>query len=169
MSISISDKNKFVKIYTKNYSRLYYYALSLVSDSDVSKDIVNDVFVGLWCSINKIEIENVNAYLKIAIRHKIVDYLRKNKLQNQYNEYYLNEVTLFYFDDEEDDECEKDKLVEKMLTQLQPPTRTILEMCYLKRMKYAEVAKILGISPATVKKHISKALKILREYYNNTK
>lgn len=164
---SLLYKNKFEKIYTENYSRLYYYALHIVNDSEASKDILSDVFVGLWNNIDKVEMESINAYLMTSIRHRAIDYLRRNILQTQYSDDYMKEATLFY--DDGNDELEKDKLVEKMLSQLQPPTRDILEMCYLKRMKYAEVAEALNISPATVKKHISKALKILRELYNNEK
>ncbi len=164
---SLLYKNKFEKIYTENYSRLYYYALHIVNDSEASKDILSDVFAGLWNNIDKVEIESINAYLMTSIRHRAIDYLRRNILQTQYSDDYMKEATLFY--DDGNDELEKDKLVEKMLSQLQPPTRDILEMCYLKRMKYAEVAEALNISPATVKKHISKALKILRELYNNEK
>jgi RNA polymerase sigma-70 factor (ECF subfamily) len=56
--------------------------------------------------------------------------------------------------------------VEKMLAQLPPQTRKILELCYLHRKKYAEVAEEMNISPDTVKKHVTKALKMLRELYN---
>jgi RNA polymerase sigma-70 factor (ECF subfamily) len=164
---SLFYKNKFEKIYTENYSRLYYYTLHIVGDSEAAKDILSDVFAGLWNNIDKAEIESINAYLMTSIRHRAVDYLRRNILQTQYSENYIQEATLFY--DDGTDELDKDKLVEQMLAQLQPPTKDILEMCYLQRMKYAEVAETLKISTSTVKKHISKALKILRELYNNEK
>ncbi|MBQ5834532.1 MAG: winged helix-turn-helix transcriptional regulator, partial [Bacteroidaceae bacterium] len=35
--------------------------------------------------------------------------------------------------------------------------------CYWDKQTYRQVAEHLGISPDTVKKHISKALRILRE------
>lgn len=162
---SLFHKNKFEKIYSENYSRLYYYALHLVNDSETSKDILNDVFTGLWKNIDKVDITSINAYLMTSIRHRAVDYLRRNIQQTQYSEDYIHEATLYYEDTS--DEIETDKLVEQMLSQLQPPTKEILEMCYLQRMKYVEVAEELRISPSTVKKHISKALKILRELYNN--
>jgi RNA polymerase sigma factor, sigma-70 family len=163
----LSYKNKFEKIYTENYSRLYYYALHIVGDSEVSKDILSDIFTRLWNNINNVELESVNAYLMTSIRHRAVDYLRRNILQNQYSEDYLKEATIYYIDASE--EIEKDKLVEKMLSQLGPPTDKILEMHYLQQMKYAEVAEVLNISPETVKKHIMKALRILRELYNDEK
>lgn len=56
--------------------------------------------------------------------------------------------------------------IEKMrqlIGTLTPQTRTILEACYFKGKKYADVAEELGISTSAVKKHIVQALKILRE------
>jgi RNA polymerase sigma-70 factor (family 1) len=164
---SLLYKNRFEKIYTENYQRLYYYALHIVGESEVSKDILSDVFTALWNNIDNVEAESLNAYLMTSIRNRAVDYLRRNVLQSQYTEEYLKEATTYYTD--ENEEIEKDQLVNQMLSQLKPPTTTILEMCYLQRMKYAEVAEVLNISPATVKKHISKALKILRELYNSKK
>src|SRR5574344_2103730 len=95
---SLLYKNKFEKIYTENYSRLYYYALHIVNDSEASKDILSDVFVGLWNNIDKVEMESINAYLMTSIRHRAIDYLRRNILQTQYSDDYMKEATLFYDD-----------------------------------------------------------------------
>lgn len=40
---------------------------------------------------------------------------------------------------------------------------SVLRLCYYEHKTYREVAEQLGISPDTVKKHISKALRTLRE------
>lgn len=156
-------KAKFEKVYTENYVRLYYYALHIVNEEELAKDILNDVFTAFWKNIANIKEENLNAYLMTSIRNRAVDLLRHQVLQSQYTDAYLHEAEQFY--DTYSDE--KDKMVEEMLNHLSPPTDQILEMCYLKRMKYAEVAEELGISPNTVKKHIMKALKILRELYKD--
>lgn len=160
-------KHKFENIYSENYARLYYYTLHIVNDPEVSKDILSDVFTGLWNNIENVDLERINAYLISSARNRAIDFLRRNILQNQYTENYIHEATVYYEDCSE--ELEKDKLVELMLSQLQPPTKEILEMCYLQRMKYAEVAELMNISPSTVKKHISKALQILRDLHNNKK
>ena len=44
-------------------------------------------------------------------------------------------------------------------------TRYVLEECYFHRKKYAEVAENIGISINAVKKHIMKALNLLREEF----
>lgn len=156
-----SYREMFERVYTENYLRLYYYALHIVNDEEAAKDILNDVFVALWKNIETFKENNFNAYLMTSVRNRAVDFLRHHVLQHQYTEEYLYSAEQFYADYSD----EKDKLVEEMMSQLSPPTDQILEMCYLKRMKYAEVAEALDISPNTVKKHIVKALKTLRERY----
>lgn len=155
-----SYREMFERIYTENYLRLYYYALHIVNDEEAAKDILNDVFVALWKNIETFKENNFNAYLMTSVRNRAVDFLRHHVLQHQYTEEYLHSAEQFYADYSD----EKDKLVEEMMSQLSPPTDQILEMCYLRRMKYAEVAEALDISPNTVKKHIVKAL-TLRELY----
>ena len=158
-------KRRFEEIYTGNYTRLYYYALHIMNDEETAKDILNDVFTALWNNIETIDISKINAYLMTSVRNRSVDHLRRTVLESQYTEEYLHTAEIFY-DDYSD---EKDRLVEEMFSHLSPPTDEILKMCYLKRMKYAEVAEQLDISPSTVKKHIMKALKILRELYKDKK
>lgn len=52
---------------------------------------------------------------------------------------------------------------EAVVEALGEPTRTIVRLCYFEQNTYRAVAERLGISPDTVKKHISKALRALRE------
>lgn len=52
---------------------------------------------------------------------------------------------------------------ENIARSLPEPTCTILRSCYWEKKTYQQVAEELGISPDTVKKHISKALRTLRE------
>mgnify|MGYP002672522963 CR=1 FL=1 len=162
---SLTYKRRFEEIYTGHYTRLYYYALHIVNDESVAKDILNDVFAALWKNIATVKPEQINAYLLTSVRNRSVDHLRHQIMQDQYSDEYLHTVDEYY-DDYND---EKDRIVEEMLAQLSPPTDEILEMCYLKRMKYAEVAEKLDISTSTVKKHIVKALKMLRERYKDKK
>lgn len=160
-------KKTFDRIFADNYQRLYLYALHITGDTEQSRDIVSDVFTSLWKNISSLHMDTLNAYLLTGVRNRCVDSLRHNILVSQYSEEYLHTATEFYSDYSE--EMEKDELVKEMLAQLPPLTRDILEKCYLYKMKYAEVAEELHISPDTVKKHISKALRMLKELYTERK
>ena len=65
-----------------------------------------------------------------------------------------------------DEENEKIERIYKVLDNLTPQTRHIMEECYFNRKKYAEVAEMLNISPSAVKKHVMKALRLLREEFH---
>ncbi len=48
MQKSFSKTDCFEQLYKENYTRLYYYAFRFVTDEEVCKDIVNDVFEKAW-------------------------------------------------------------------------------------------------------------------------
>ena len=139
----------------------------MLRDSDACKDILEDVFLMLWNHINEAETFSIKSYLFASVRNRVVDTMRGDERHKSYSSEDIRQATVYYADYSE--EMAQDRLVEQMLSQLTPPTDQILEMCYLRRMKYSEAAEALGISPNTVKKHISKALKILRNLYKGEK
>lgn len=161
------NKKTFDHIFRENYTYLYKYALHITGDEEESRDIVSGVFESLWKNIGHFDAEKAKPYLKVSVRNRCVDFLRKSTLHNRYTEEYLN--TLSYYYDELAEQKEQDQLVQNMLDRLPDYTKHILELCYFQRMKYSEVAETLEISPDTVKKHIVKALKLLRSIYNEKK
>ena len=56
----------------------------------------------------------------------------------------------------------RETVIEQVLQSLPPPTQEIFIQCYVERRKYQEVADNLGVSTSTIKKHIIRALKIIR-------
>ena len=58
---------------------------------------------------------------------------------------------------------EREARIKEILDAMKPPTRDIFIACYVDHKKYAEVATLMAISIDTVKKHIKKALRFIRE------
>ena len=54
-------------------------------------------------------------------------------------------------------------MIYRLLAGLKPPADTIVELKYFNGMKYEEIATELNMSINTVKKHLVKSLKKLRE------
>lgn len=53
-------------------------------------------------------------------------------------------------------------IIEDFLKRIGPPTSEVLRACYIDGKKYQEVAEEMGMSLASVKKHMVKALKMVR-------
>ena len=133
-----------------------------MEDSEICRDIVSDVFGQAWENVERLENATVGSFLYSCVRNKCIDYLRHDQAARQYAEY-LQEVV----EDEEgltpEEYEERMNNVKQIISELPPRTRFVLEQCYFNNKKYREVAEILDVTSSAVKKHIMKALAILRE------
>lgn len=158
MQKSFSKTDCFEQLYKENYARLYYYAFRFVTDEEACKDIVNDV----------LKPEAAAAYLYAQTRNRCIDYLRHRQVEEQYADFYRI-VTEEDADIAPDEMEERVQHIEKFIEQLTDPTKTILKECYFDNKKYQEVAEEFGISINGIKKHIMKALRLLREEFGSKK
>lgn len=153
-------KYGFEQLYKANYARLYHYAFQFISDAETCKDIVNDVFEKTWNLYESLQQETITAYLYANVRNKCIDHLRHSLVKEQYADFY-KAVT----QEEADNDFKRIARIEKVIEELTDPTKTILKECYYENKKYQEVADEFGISTNGVKKHIMKALRLIREEF----
>lgn len=162
----MEDKTDFDQLFKQYYPQLYYYAFSMVNSIEASKDIASDAFESVWQNFAQINKETAKAYLFTFVRNKCIDYLRHQSVHEQYTELYA-EITQQYVEQEYKEMDEQTAAIRQAMKKLTPHTRHILEECYIQRKKYQEVADELNISISAVKKHIIKALRIIREECTN--
>ncbi len=164
------DKDAFSMIYQKYHRYLYALALKYLKNPDAAEDAVQHVFVKLWESTAKINIEiNLKNYLYTMTKNYILNTIRDRK----------EEVSIHYVNAQADGEGEDilKKIEEEQLTELLyeqidllPPQKK--EVC-LRKLKTSDsnqqIADKMGISIHTVKSHYQEALKILRSYFQQIK
>ncbi|NLI37013.1 MAG: sigma-70 family RNA polymerase sigma factor [Bacteroidales bacterium] len=155
----------FQELFTTNYSRLYYAALYMLNDSETAKDMVDDVFTELWENFGADSEMYTSSYLLKSVHNRCIDYLRHIEVKNRYAQLYLklNSEGLLAEDDEKDERLE---VIYKVMEQMPLRTRFVMDQCYFENKKYAEVAEILGISTDGVRKHVMKALAMLRNEFS---
>lgn len=164
--MGISKKESFFQeLFTTNYSRLYYVALSYVNDGEVAKDMVNDVFTHLWEDFDVDSDLYTAAYLVTNTRNRCIDYLRHSEVELRYAQLYakLNDEDLLVEDEEKDDRLNR---IYKVMENMPARTRFVMDQCYFENKKYIEVADILGLTTDGVRKHIMKALAMLRNEFS---
>lgn len=151
-------------MYKENYIRLFYYAFRFLTDEEACKDVVNDVFEKAWQQFDELKTETASAYLYAQVRSRCIDRLRHQQVEEQYAELY-RALSEDVFEIRADEREERLVRIERTIASLTDPTKTILKECYYENKKYQEVADEFGISVSGVKKHIMKALKLLREEF----
>ncbi len=163
---SVDYKGIFEQLFRENYIRLCYHAYSFLNDKEAAKDAVNDVFEKVWVNFEKIErTQSLLPLLYTLVRNHCVSLLRHKKVRERFNQ----ELRL---KDEATDEgyMEYELLIERLhqsVEKLPGQTKVVFRMCFLDGKKYQETADVLAISINTVKTHINKALRILREEYSD--
>lgn len=160
----LKKTDRFERMYKENYIRLFYYAFRFLTDEEACKDVVNDVFEKAWQQFDELKTETASAYLYAQVRSRCIDRLRHQQVEEQYAELY-RALSEDVFEIRADEREERLARIEKTIASLTDPTKTILKECYYENKKYQEVADEFGISVSGVKKHIMKALRLLREEF----
>lgn len=154
-------EERFRELFLAMYPKLVRYAATLMADEDEAKDIVSEVMGTAWEQFEALG-EHKHSWLYTAVRNAALNRLKHLRVEQEH----LEAIVLATRADVADGYWEHEALLQKaeaVARSLPEPTCTILRLCYWEKQTYHEVAEQLGISPDTVKKHIGKALRRLRE------
>lgn len=157
-------RNQFKELFEENYSKLYYVAVSIVGDEEDAHDIVSDFFACLWEHYGEDTQQKYNhTYLYRGVQRRCLDFIKHSKVKDKFNQHYLTENPIMFFDDETEDE--RLRKIEQVIDQMPERTKFVVDKCYMEGKKYVEVAEMLSISRDGVRKHITKALGMLRSAF----
>lgn len=156
------ENASFEQFFRCNFEKLHLYALHLINDEEVSRDIVSDAMEYVWNHFSDRDADKWLRYSVSFVRNRCLDHIRRKAVHKKYADFFKYAVehkdTIGY---SEDDERLKD--INAVIDTLRPKTRLVLQECYINRKSYKEVADELEISTSGVKKHIITALKTIRE------
>lgn len=157
------DSKDFDRIYRENFHALTGFARRFISDGDACQDIVNDVFEDVWRDFPSLYQKNIKSYLYSSVRNRCIDHLRHSDCHKRYVDF-MEKVSARYVDTEKYlEHKERIEQAKKVIENIGPPTNKIMLACYVEGKKYSEVAEEMGMSIANVKKHMVKALRLIRE------
>lgn len=156
--------SEFETVFKTYYRPLFLFAYGYIMDEMEADDIVQGAFSGMWEIRERLpENLNVKAYLYASVKHACLRYFKRLKLTDEYKKRHAEALVLSFADENEEDDEEVVILVRKALSQLSERQRKIVEMHVLSGMKYLEIAEALKLSENTVRTHLKRAYKILRE------
>ena len=157
-------EGRFRELFLSMHPKLIRYATTLMGNADEAKDIVSEVFGRAWEEFERLG-ESPSAWLYTATRNACLNRLKHLQVEQAH----IEAIVLATQADVDNGYWEHEALLQKaeaIARSLPEPTCTVLRLCYWEKKTYQQVAEQLGISPDTVKKHISKALQLLREEMN---
>jgi RNA polymerase sigma-70 factor (ECF subfamily) len=156
-----SNRASFKRLYLFYYSKLFWFAKSIVKFDEAAEEIVDDVFLNLWIQRAKlIDINCFANYCYTSVKNKAITYISKKQL----DKVNLDDINIEIIDTATTGEdkliCEDTtKIINNALSKLSSQCQMVFKLIKEDGLKYREVAELLDISVKTVEYHMGNALK----------
>ncbi|MBP6730908.1 MAG: RNA polymerase sigma-70 factor [Chitinophagales bacterium] len=167
MNLLLRDPTSFEKLFRSQYNALVAGAYRILNDKARAEDVVQDVFLKLWQKRDEIKVdENLPAYLhRAVVNHAINIYKQQyRKLIEHTDEIAEQTDTTGSHADNSLITTELNEKIERAIATMPDSSRGVFMLSRFEEMSYKEIAEKLEISVKTVEKHMSNALKHLRNY-----
>ncbi len=173
--IRAGDRDAFELLFRAHYSELYRFARAHLSDATEAEDAVQDVFLRIWRDRERLATTAPpRSYLLAAVRNRVIDLLRRRALQRRWidsmdstddvrsGERSPRETPAIHVAADPASVSELETAIRRAVAELPERSRTAFLLCRQQDLTYAEAAEIMGVSPATVKTQMARALASLR-------
>lgn len=137
----------------------------MVKQSDLAKDLVQDVFVKLWQQKDTLQIRSsLSSYLKRSVINACIDYQRSAYARRtSMKEVSDDQMPAPFSSDTPTLARETQTSIDQAINKLPERCRLVFTLSRHAGLTYKQIAEELDISPKTVENQMSRALKMLRE------
>lgn len=158
-------ESSFNYLYDNYSGALYAVIYKVVNDDETANDLLQEVFVKIWNSVESYDPSKGRLYtwmLNIA-RNRSIDFLR-SKAHNKSKQTNSIDDNVYVVDQHNQTNLNTDTIgVREFVSKLKEKHRDIIELVYFKGYTQEETAEELGIPLGTVKTRSRAAIKELRE------
>ncbi len=165
ISIAAGHEQSFTILYKQYYKQVFSRALFYCKEKSIAEDITQHVFLVVWSKrITLTRIEKVESWLWTVTRNHALSILRKEA----YSRAYINYVKAGAELKEQSPlqvllNKQKADRIEKIINTLTLRQQQVYRLNRNEGMTYAAIARLLQLSPDTVKEYMSNALKTIRQ------
>jgi RNA polymerase sigma-70 factor (ECF subfamily) len=166
--IKSGDGSAFAELYERYHDPIYRFIRKYLRSDELSEDICQNVFIKFWEQREQpVIIREISAWLFTIAKRQALDFLKRASVEQTA----MGAILAAYPGNHntEDDHISKDYLqfIDRVLDSLPEQTKLIFQLCRQQHKSYDEAAELLGISRHTVKKHMMRSMKVLKDAAEN--
>ena len=146
------EKLHFEKLYHKYYKLMFHVAVSILNNAEDAEDAVSEAFFSIAKNFSKISSMNthkIKVYFVTVVERKAIDIYRKKQVHSivSFDEHYDGAVSLSM----------GEGVAAEAMNRLSPRYRELLYLKHFCGFKSSEIARMLGMSDAMVRRVLSDA------------
>ncbi|MEM8894642.1 MAG: RNA polymerase sigma-70 factor [Bacteroidota bacterium] len=167
--LDIRSESGFTILYDQYGEFVFRICYRYLEDADASHNITADIFISIWERRDTLHQEtwgkySWKRYLSQAAKHQVFDHLRIKKQLDLYFSRTSYKIRPFSNSTEEDVAFEElASQIDNLIDALPPKRKEVFRLSREKGQSNKEIADRLSISINSVKTHITKAIKHLRD------
>jgi RNA polymerase sigma-70 factor (ECF subfamily) len=141
--IAAGDDRALAEAFDQLGSAVYAAAVRVLGNTTSAQDVVQDVFVDLWCHPERYDAElaGLRTYLALCARRRALDLIR-SELRRQPSP------------GEQVAAADLASAVRDAVRLLPPDQREVVELAYFHGLTYRDVARVTGVSEGTAKSRV---------------
>ena len=149
------------RLFKQHYAKMLRVARTILYDEQESKDVVSDIFESLLRGQTVIMADTEERYLLTSVRNQCL-----KRIRHQETKLRMEAAPVEQSSDAEDEDKRITDIVEFVVSHLKEQEQRIFHLRFTEGYSYDEIASAEGISRVAVWKHLSHALKEIRNRFN---
>lgn len=168
------DDKAYVYIYEKYVQSLFAFGLQYISDREVLKDCIQDVFIKIYKNRKSLNsTDNIKLYLFIALKNHLLNTLKKDKNMHVW----IDSVhpDSFFDPDSEDIYIEREEKemqsreIDRMMEVLSPKQQKVMHYRYIECLSISEIQELMGVNYQSVVNLLQRSMIKLRNSFPEKK
>jgi RNA polymerase sigma factor (sigma-70 family) len=153
--MNVEEYNSSVDNFSDN---IYRFILKNIKDTDKAKDIVQDTYEKLWVKVETVEYSKVKSYLFTTAYHTMIDMLRREKKQGDFNTVKPDHYS------HSEQYTDLNEILHEAINKLPEDQRSIIMLRDYEGYSYEEISEITGLNESQVKVYIYRGRMFLKNY-----
>ncbi len=156
----------FTRLYDIYHGFLFHFSLKFLKSRGLAEEVVHDVFLKVWENRHLLDPERcLEAYLATICKNQIFNILKKANREAAIMDDIRRSLGSSCNDTEETVfAAELEQMVDQIVDQLPTQRRRVFQMYRFEEMNLDEIAEKLSVSKGTVKDHMAKANRFVRQH-----
>ncbi|MBL7752790.1 MAG: RNA polymerase sigma-70 factor [Chitinophagaceae bacterium] len=166
--LSEGSEYAFQVIYDRYRNRIFHVAIQYLKSPTLGQEVVQDVFLKLWFERGHIRTDlPVEGWLYTVARNNILNRLKK--ISNEWKALHLLSYKPFQSSPawEKAETAEYAEMLQQAIEGLPDQQKRIFHLSRHENLTYGQIAEKLGISTETVKTHLRRALRHIRDHFSD--
>ena len=156
------DARAFEQLYETTSGAVFGLAMSMLQNKDDASDVVQNTFITIYEKIKQYSPNGkAMAWIFTIARNHALQIIREKKKHDHTD---LDDVYDVGVDSTIDEDLHKERLVDKLLLELDEEDRQIVVMHAMSNMKHKDIAQIMEMPISTVLSKYRRAIKKLKNY-----